>query len=161
MFIIVKYGNNETLLCNPTCAVINLLTSIKRRAGYGNSNVIVDLSDETGLVKELDNHQMEYANKYLTSHETYILVKKELASDNVSVESGSTPRSQNYQYKPLLEKFDEIFPNYRLHVDHIPTKVVKKRGGKSPSPAGRFTAKQANKKSVDPPKSRASGKKKS
>ena len=48
MFIIVKYGNNETLLCNPSCAIVNLLTSIKRRAGYGNSNVTVDLSDETG-----------------------------------------------------------------------------------------------------------------
>lgn len=49
MFIIVKYGQNETLLCNPMCAIINLLNSIKKRAGYGNSNVIVDLSDETGI----------------------------------------------------------------------------------------------------------------
>ena len=48
MFILVKYGNNETLLCNPSCAVINLLTSIKRRAGYGNTDVIVDIADETG-----------------------------------------------------------------------------------------------------------------
>jgi len=48
MFIVVKYGSNETLICNPSCAVINLLTSIKRRAGYGNSDVTVDLSDETG-----------------------------------------------------------------------------------------------------------------
>ena len=48
MFILVKYGNNETLLCNPSCAVINLLHSIKSRAGYGKTNVIVDLSDDTG-----------------------------------------------------------------------------------------------------------------
>lgn len=49
MFIAVKYGNNETLICNPYCAVVNLLTSIKRRAGYGNnSGIVVDLSDETG-----------------------------------------------------------------------------------------------------------------
>ena len=48
MFIIVKYGQNESLLCNPGCAVVNLLTSIKRRAGYGNTNLILDLSDETG-----------------------------------------------------------------------------------------------------------------
>lgn len=98
----------------------------------------------TGLVKELDNHRHDYANKYLTSHETYILVQKELQSDNASVDSGSTP-SQNYQYKPLLEKFEELFPNYRLHVDHIPTKVTKKRPGKSPSPAGRFAPKSKTK----------------
>lgn len=48
MFIIVKYGNNESLLCNPSCAVVNLLNSIKKRAGYGNTGLILDLSDETG-----------------------------------------------------------------------------------------------------------------
>ena len=53
MFILVKYGNNETLLCNPSCAVINLLHSIKTRAGYGKTNVTVDLSDDTG---ELQKH---------------------------------------------------------------------------------------------------------
>jgi hypothetical protein len=31
------------------CATINLLRSIKRRSGYGNSNVVVDLSDKTGM----------------------------------------------------------------------------------------------------------------
>ena len=50
MFITVKFGNNESLLCNPSCAVVNLLSSIKRRAGYANSNVLVDLSDETGEI---------------------------------------------------------------------------------------------------------------
>lgn len=49
MFIMVKYGNNETLLCNPGCAVINLLTSIKKRAGYGNTDLVVDIADETGI----------------------------------------------------------------------------------------------------------------
>ena len=48
MFIIVKYGNNESLICNPSCAVVNLLASIKRRAGFGNTNIHIDLSDETG-----------------------------------------------------------------------------------------------------------------
>ena len=112
----------------------------------------------SGLVKELGNHQMEYANKYLTSHETYVLVKKELIPDSASVDSGSTPRS-NYQYKPLLDKFEELFPNYRLHVDHIPTKVPKKRAGKSPSPAGRFSTK-SKKTTETVTKSRPSGKRK-
>lgn len=141
MFIIVKYGQNETLLCNPMCATINLLNSIKKRAGYGNSNVIVDLSDETGLVKELDLHKYDNANKYLTSHETYILVQKEMLHDNLSIDSSSPIDSKNFQYTPLLEQYENLFPNFKLHVDHIETPKVKKRGGKSPSPAGRFTSK--------------------
>ncbi|KAH9504615.1 hypothetical protein Btru_062441 [Bulinus truncatus] len=50
MFVIVKFGNNESLLVNPSCAVINLLTSIKRRAGFGNTNKTIDLSDENALL---------------------------------------------------------------------------------------------------------------
>ncbi|CAG2258022.1 uncharacterized protein CXorf65 homolog [Mytilus galloprovincialis] len=141
MFIIVKYGQNETLLCNPMCAIINLLNSIKKRAGYGNSNVIVDLSDETGLVKELDLHKYDSATKYLNSHETYILVQKEQLQDNLSIDSGSPIDSKNYQYTPLLEQYENLFPNFKVHVDHIATPKIKKRGGKSPSPAGRFTSK--------------------
>lgn len=53
MYIIVKYGNNESLLCNPSCAVVNLLASIKRRAGFANSKTLLDLSDETGMSKIL------------------------------------------------------------------------------------------------------------
>lgn len=51
MFIVVKYGHNESLLCNPMCAVVNLLKNIKGRAGYGQTNVTVDLSDENGELK--------------------------------------------------------------------------------------------------------------
>ncbi|XP_069118520.1 uncharacterized protein CXorf65 homolog [Argopecten irradians] len=142
MFICVKYGDNETLICNPMCAVINLLNSIKRRAGYGNSNVTVDLSDETGLVKELDMHKHEYANKFLTSHGTYILVQKEMMSDSISIDSGSTPLPSQYQYTPLLQELEEHFPNYKLHVENLQPKVTRKRTGtKSPSPAGRYSSK--------------------
>jgi len=48
MFIRVKYGDNETLLCNPSCTVINLLTNIKTRSKQ-DKQTIVDLTDETGF----------------------------------------------------------------------------------------------------------------
>jgi len=50
MFIRVKYGDDETLLCNPSCAIINLLTNIKTRSGHADSDVVVDLTDETGFL---------------------------------------------------------------------------------------------------------------
>ena len=56
MFITVKFGQNESLLCNPSCAVINLLSSIKRRAGFAHTNVTLDLSDETGNVLSYKIH---------------------------------------------------------------------------------------------------------
>ncbi|KAK7103567.1 uncharacterized protein [Littorina saxatilis] len=142
MFIIVKYGQNESLLCNPSCAVINLLTSIKRRTGYGNTNLILDLSDETGLVKELDVHKNEYASNYLSTHATYILVQKDpIADDNISIDTRSTPTPPQFTYKALLEGSTDLFPNFRLHVAEVERKKGKRTGSKSPSPAGRLLSK--------------------
>ncbi|XP_064601585.1 uncharacterized protein CXorf65-like [Liolophura sinensis] len=138
MFIVVKYGNNESLLCNPTCAVVNLLKSIKRRAGYANSNILLDLSDETGLVKELDTHKFDYATKHLVSHGTYILVMKEpVAVDSTDARAPSPPE-QRFTYTPLLEKFAELFPQYTVHVQEVDKKKTRKSANKSPSPAGRM-----------------------
>lgn len=149
MFILVKYGNNETLLCNPSCAVVNLLKSIKKRAGYGNSEIIVDVADETGLVKELDAHKFDHANKHLTSHATYVLVRKELLLDN-GYQPPSTPLPPQYNYIPLLDKYEDLFPNFIIRSAEVqrPSKS-KSISGKSPSPAGRFsTTKQQLKKTT-------------
>lgn len=148
MFILVKYGNNETLLCNPSCAVINLLTSIKRRAGYGNTDVIVDIADETGLVKELDAHKSDHANKHLTSHATYVLVQKEELRDE-HLDPRTTPLPPQYHYIPLLEKYDDLFPNFSIRSAELQKPLKSKsRTGKSPSPAGRYSAKQGGKKAT-------------
>lgn len=146
MFILVKYGNNETLLCNPSCAVINLLTSIKRRAGYGNTDVVVDIADETGLVKELDTHKQDHANKHLTSHATYVLVQKEELRDE-SLDPRGTPLPPQYTYIPLLENYDDLFPNFIIRSAEVQKPLKSKsRIGKSPSPAGRYSTKQSGKK---------------
>lgn len=87
-------------------------------------------------------HKHEYATKFLTSHCTYILVQKELLSDNISIESGSTPLPSQYHYTPLLQQLEEQFPNYKLHVDNLQPKATRKRAGKmSPTPAGRYSSK--------------------
>jgi len=49
MYIIVKYANNRSLIVNPMCSVVNLLSSIKSRTGHeDNKEMLIDLSDETG-----------------------------------------------------------------------------------------------------------------
>ncbi|KAK6181834.1 hypothetical protein SNE40_009616 [Patella caerulea] len=142
MYIIVKYGNNESLLCNPSCAVINLLSSIKSRTGFANTNKILDLSDETGLVKELDMHKKDYAGKYLTSHSTYVLVQKELImGENMTQLEGIKSvavADYDYLYTPLLEQIVELFPEFKVHVQEVEIKKPRRQLAKSPSPAGRF-----------------------
>ena len=101
----------------------------------------------SGLVKELDSHKFENANKYLSSHATYILVRKEINSmDTLSVDSGHNT-GHNFNYISLLDNPGDIFPEYKLHVDSIiPVKTSRKNARKSPSPAGRFSSSKSVKK---------------
>ena len=49
MFIVVKYADNQSLIVNPMCSVVNLLSSIKSRTGHDlDKDMVIDLSDETG-----------------------------------------------------------------------------------------------------------------
>lgn len=51
MYIVVKYADNQSLVVNPMCSVVNLLSSIKSRTGHGkDKDMLLDLSDETGTL---------------------------------------------------------------------------------------------------------------
>ena len=94
----------------------------------------------SGLVKDLDVHRYDYATKFLSSHGTYILVEKQLVqqedSGNTETDSTSTPIPPQYNYIPLLEKYDELFPNYKLHVSQVERKKHRSKSVKAQSPAG-------------------------
>jgi len=143
MYIRVRFGSNEEVICNPSCAVINLLSSIKRLAGYNHTNVMLDLCDETGLVKDLSEHHYDYANKFLSSHATYVLVEKQLGFEEGSTyaetDGSTTPLPPNITYIALLDNAGDHFPNFNLRSQHIevPNKGKSRRNrDKSPSPAG-------------------------
>lgn len=98
-----------------------------------------------GLVKELDIHKSDHANKHLESHATYVLVQKETLRDE-SLDTHTTPVPPQYNYIPLLEKYEDIFPNFVIRSAEIQKPVKpKSRQGKSPSPAGRYSTKQGKK----------------
>ncbi len=67
------------------------------------------------------------------------MVEKQLipADDhtNTDTDSGSTPLPPQYSFIPLLERYAELFPNYKLHVAQIEKKKNRSKS-KSPSPAG-------------------------
>ncbi|XP_031550612.1 uncharacterized protein LOC116288042 isoform X2 [Actinia tenebrosa] len=76
MFVIVRYADDRRELFNPDCRSCLLLNNIKERCDCDEDD-IVDLSDETGCLKNLIKHPLEYATKFLTSREILVLVKGE------------------------------------------------------------------------------------
>lgn len=53
VFIRVKYGDDETLICNPGCAIVNLLASIKNRTGLAGNTLTIDLTDDSGRPNQM------------------------------------------------------------------------------------------------------------
>ncbi|VDI11790.1 Hypothetical predicted protein [Mytilus galloprovincialis] len=76
MFVTVKYGDDQSKIFNANCRNDILLHSIKEKCKC-NSNDIVELSDEDGIVKDLRRHPFEYGVDFLKERETLILLKIE------------------------------------------------------------------------------------
>ncbi|XP_073513417.1 uncharacterized protein [Phyllobates terribilis] len=73
MFITVLYGESEETLFNINCKVQLLLESIKNLCHYENEGEI-ELADEGGQVKNLQENQQRYASELLGERETCVLL---------------------------------------------------------------------------------------
>lgn len=67
MFITIYYGDQKSLLFNPRCSVVNLLNSIKERCGYGDTDRVLDLTDETGKFLLRNNRNRTKTSESLRS----------------------------------------------------------------------------------------------
>jgi len=94
-----------------------------------------------GLVQDLEVHGRDYANKHLSSHSTYILMEKKPEDD--SDDAASISAAMQFNYIPLLEKYAELYPNFRVHLSETQKKKLKplRNVAKSPSPAGKMGTK--------------------
>ncbi|XP_010187596.1 PREDICTED: uncharacterized protein CXorf65 homolog, partial [Mesitornis unicolor] len=52
MFICIKHGNDQSFLANTSCAILRLLSYVRKMVGVPNTDVI-DLCDERGILKLL------------------------------------------------------------------------------------------------------------
>ncbi len=75
MFLYVKYGNDQEIMININCRIINLLRYIKRIANTDENEL--ELCDITGEVKFLQANIYAYTNTLLKEKERYILLKTE------------------------------------------------------------------------------------
>lgn len=148
MFITIYYGDEKSLLFNPSCSVVNLLKSIKERCGYGDTDRVLDLTDETGLVLELSSHKYEYATKYLSSKGFYVLVEK-LTVKSPSSDPNETAPSQEVQYVPLLQSPSNKFKGYKARAPERRLSPELSGSRNTTSRTGKRTGKFKSRKSLD------------
>lgn len=118
MFITVKYGDHEEALFNPNCRILHLLEDIRRRCNCP-ENVVIDLSDLRGAVKNLTDHQSSNASEFLNERETFILVR---------VEKNTTEGRDFPLYTPLLDDEDVLTTDFLESLRRTPTDTLEISG---------------------------------
>ncbi|KAL9963697.1 hypothetical protein ACROYT_G027228 [Oculina patagonica] len=104
MFITVRFGDCQEALFNPNCMTKVLLEDIKKRCRRDREEII-DLSDESGNLKNLLEHKGEYATELLKARHSFILIKV----DKKEGEDAST-------YTPLLNDIKTITSSFLQHL---------------------------------------------
>ncbi|XP_065499760.1 uncharacterized protein CXorf65 homolog [Caloenas nicobarica] len=98
MFIHIKHGDDQCLLANTDCAVLRLLSYVRRMVGIPDTDVI-DLCDELGTPKMLFQvtSLSERASDFLQPHGTYYLCRVEFKVP------GSEEDRTTWSFTPLLK----------------------------------------------------------
>ncbi|XP_052769266.1 uncharacterized protein CXorf65 homolog [Mya arenaria] len=113
MFVTVRYGEDERRIFNINCRNEVLLHQIKKRCKLERDEVI-ELSDETGVVKNLRQNMDEYGVDFLKERETVILLRVETtileqppALPTSTEEDFLEPPPDKTVFIPMLAAFSE------------------------------------------------------
>jgi len=104
MFITVRFGDCQEALFNPNCMIKVLLEDIKKRCRR-NREELIDLSDESGNLKNLLDHKTEYATDLLKARHSFILIRLEKKQGE-----------DLFTYTPLLNDTRTITSTFLQHL---------------------------------------------
>ncbi|XP_029188371.1 uncharacterized protein CXorf65 homolog [Acropora muricata] len=104
MFITVRFGDCQEALFNPNCMIKVLLEDIKKRCRR-NREELIDLSDESGNLKNLLDHKTEYATDLLKARHSFILIRLEKKQGE-----------ELFTYTPLLNDIRTITSTFLQHL---------------------------------------------
>ncbi|XP_015760052.1 PREDICTED: uncharacterized protein CXorf65 homolog [Acropora digitifera] len=104
MFITVRFGDCQEALFNPNCIIKVLLEDIKKRCRR-NREELIDLSDESGNLKNLLDHKTEYATDLLKARHSFILIRLEKKQGE-----------ELFTYTPLLNDIRTITSTFLQHL---------------------------------------------
>ncbi|KAL3857550.1 hypothetical protein ACJMK2_012202 [Sinanodonta woodiana] len=99
--------HNQEEIFNPWCTSHNLLEWIRRKCNC-EDDVILDLVDQDGQVKNLAGRLKDYACQLVSGRETYILIRVERQNDNGAL-----------HYTSLLNNLEDINPDLMLKLNSL------------------------------------------
>ncbi|KAH9525557.1 hypothetical protein Btru_001688 [Bulinus truncatus] len=106
-FVVIKYGDDKEALLNSRCPTLTFVQWIRRVCDCGN-DIVLDLVDLDGQVKNLPVSSAEYASDYVTGRETYVVIRVEKEGEN----------GPN-RYISLLNHLDKIHPELLVKLNDL------------------------------------------
>lgn len=76
-YVKLLHGENKILILNSYCSCLHLLNYVKEKLCLGQEDLI-DFIDFDGTLKEIPTNTKDYAIKYLSPTNTYVLLKTEI-----------------------------------------------------------------------------------
>ncbi|XP_048761935.1 uncharacterized protein LOC125670666 isoform X1 [Ostrea edulis] len=124
-FIRVKYGDNQEAIFNPWCSSYTLMEWIRKKCNCEN-DILIDLVDMDGQVKNLSARTKEYASEVVNPRETYVLIRVEIFFPEIG--------DGKYNYTSLLNNLGDVNPDLfgKLSVMSRPQTRVKGKKNNKP-----------------------------
>ncbi|XP_063728193.1 uncharacterized protein LOC134855586 [Symsagittifera roscoffensis] len=139
-YVQIRYGSNQTLICNTDCICINLLQYIRENCTSLRVEEELDLVDSFGSTQNLKKKLYDRSVQLLERGATYIPIVCSPREESTGSRSGlKSPEPSPNVYKEnnhsirlcLSEPVEKIFPHFQFHSE----------GGKSsPKPQIRETS---------------------
>ncbi|KAI8782465.1 hypothetical protein BgiMline_027390 [Biomphalaria glabrata] len=106
-FVVIKYGDDKEALLNPRCPTQTFVQCIRRICDCDN-DMVLDLVDLDGQIKNLPMSSEDYASDYVTGRETYVVIRVEKEGEN----------GPN-RYISLLNHLDKINPDLLVKLNDL------------------------------------------
>jgi len=106
-FVVIKYGDDQEALINPFCSTYIFIDWI-RQIVKCDKDILLDLVDLEGQLRNLPVTTEEYATEYVTGRETYVVISVERQGDD-------GPR----KYVSLLNNLDKSNPELSIKLNDL------------------------------------------
>ncbi|OAF65810.1 hypothetical protein A3Q56_06475 [Intoshia linei] len=129
MFIKVVHGTKEPLMVNVNCRIFDVLQFIFEKTNTEATNCYeLDLADEYGLIKSMQDNVDYLLSDKLVEMSTYILLERKKLnelnrSDSIKsnilsrqIEARDSISNEDYTFKVSFKNID-LFPHFNLHFE--------------------------------------------
>ncbi|XP_064601052.1 uncharacterized protein CXorf65 homolog [Liolophura sinensis] len=121
MFVKLLYGDEESVLLNPDCSIINFMQYVRERCDFDNKGLLAFCNDSGQVIMVSEKQTMETLAGSMEHRESYVPLELERNSSNKITKA-----------IPLLKNYEKHFPSLEQKLKTLVTDSPEKTRKRSP-----------------------------